>query len=124
MTLLDCAIAGCADCRAAVKHAHDICPTADKARLHDPAPHADPADNKASAVLSGSSGRVAIAAFFLAARLTLVAWGDGRVTVLPDSTARVTMQQGKCSVTPQRSKLRIPRIKVKVKLHSDGRAAL
>lgn len=42
MTLLDCATAGCGDCRADVRAAHRIRPnTAPPIRLHAPPPHSE-----------------------------------------------------------------------------------
>jgi hypothetical protein len=66
-----------------------------------------------------TSGRCA--AWFLAARLTLAAWGDGRgLMVLPRrGDLALTGAPPVCQVAP-REPSRLPKVRIKVSLGNDG----
>ena len=61
-------------------------------------------------------------AFFLAARITLLAWGNGSVDFLPGRASITSVPKG-CNVTSSSERKRLPRVKIKLRL-DDGRARL
>ena len=62
-------------------------------------------------------------AFFLAARITLLAWGNGSVDFLPGRDMVAKVPTG-CNVTSSSERKRMPRVKIKLRLDTDGRGKI